>query len=68
MTDRLRVTLIFEYDLPDGQERQDAYDTMDPDECAAIDAANINDDVFLGVSAEDFVSVAVESVKDEVRE
>jgi hypothetical protein len=44
MPDKIQVTITFTYDLPDGDDRQKSYGTLDPQQCAVMDAENVEGD------------------------
>lgn len=66
MTDRVRVTVTFEYDLPDGADREASYGTMDIDECIAIDTTNMTEGAWLAeevLENQDTLALTIEHIK-----
>jgi hypothetical protein len=58
----MRITAVYEYELvPDLAERQAAYGTTDPAECAKIDA-DVTDDPESMIAGADLKSFAIEPV------
>lgn len=57
----MRVTAVYEYELvPDLAERQAAYGTTDPAECAKVDAGT--DDLMMLISDANMTSFTIEAV------
>lgn len=57
----MRITAVYEYELiPDLTERQRAYGTTDPAECAEVDAES--DDEMMLISGADLKSFTIEAV------
>jgi hypothetical protein len=44
MADKIQVTITFTYDLPDSGDRLKSYGTLDPHQCAEMDAENVEGD------------------------